>query len=864
MVSNENITVETNKVIRKSQRRLYSGKTKKQKRREYSARKENKTLLINNNVTNLSDVSLTVNEIKVLNKGLTFVPHDVRIKFQDLDKDIKRFERKLQITHFFTQKNKQKRSSLTGRIVKPSDSNEDNNKHKTLPLTSSNQNWWPKRLNAHITDFSYNLKREIVKMHRQKTQMINITKREQAALKNLSNNDKIVIKKADKNSGIVVMNKEDYHQKVSKMLADTNVYTKLENYDVEAVKKQSDAICISLMDKELIKFKQFKHLTEYTAKTPIFYGMPKIHKKDCPLRPIVSQINGPTYRLNTYIHELLQVAEKEIPFLFKDTTAFLNVIEANKNVPENTFLVTMDVVSLYTNIPHDEAVELVTEYYVETLREWNKYDCCINPVEPEMLKTLLDFMLKQCTFEFDGNAYKQNYGCPMGAPASVRIANVYMYKLLNRFLQNYTGCIPSFLGRLIDDIFFLWYYDEESLLTLYNTLNAFHSTIKFEINYSKEAVNFLDTTTYISNNTVHTKLYIKPTDKKQYLHYTSCHPKHVKNAIPYSQAIRYRRIIDDDALLQTELKNLKEKFVSRGYPGKIVEHSINKSLLLDRSDLLKYKIKTTNVSNNENTQDRQKSDLFLPLIIPFSFKYCDMYTKTLYDVLYELWSQLLLKDHKLADTFSNSKPVIVYKRGPTLANNLITAKFTSTYNYATNHTSVVALDDDVDLDNINTLIQLQMYTDDYEDDDGCRRGGVKKCLIKRCKCCQNIITGNEFTHPTSKQSFSISDSMNCSTKNICYIIMCKKCHILYVGETSRQLKDRLNDHRSAIKRKSKTAISIHFNDVFHNADHLTIMPIEFVNGSQCYRQNREQFWIKELNTVYPFGLNNYPLIARRR
>ena len=73
----------------------------------------------------------------------------------------------------------------------------------------------------------------------------------------------------------------------------------------------------------------------------------------------------------------------------------------------------------------------------------------------------------------------------MGAPASVRIANIYMYVLLSSFLNRYDRMKPKFLRRLIDDIFFPWEYGETELLEFYNTLNNFNETIKFKINYSK-------------------------------------------------------------------------------------------------------------------------------------------------------------------------------------------------------------------------------------------------------------------------------------------------------------------------------------------------------------------------------------------
>ena len=43
-----------------------------------------------------------------------------------------------------------------------------------------------------------------------------------------------------------------------------------------------------------------------------------------------------------------------------------------------------------------------------------------------------------------------------------------------------------------------------------------------------------------------TDLLCKPTDTNQFLHRKSCHPWHTKKAIPYSQALRYRRICSED------------------------------------------------------------------------------------------------------------------------------------------------------------------------------------------------------------------------------------------------------------------------------------------------------------------------------
>jgi len=485
----------------------------------------------------------------------------------------------------------------------------------------------------------------------------------------LKKDKNITIKKADKNAGIVILNTIDYLNKINVMLSDSNTYTVLDADNTSDIKEQADKILQNFYKNNYITFKQLKNLTYFSAVSPIFYGIPKVHKVGTPLRPIVSQINGPTYKINKYLHELLLVAEAAIPYLFKDTTAFLNTIEKHKYVQNSTLLVTMDVVSLYTNIPHDEAITYITEQYQNTIKLWPNYHTTVKPIPVQSLRILLTFCLQNCEFTFNNTFYKQNYGLPMGAPAAVRVANIFMYKHITKFISNYNSPLPIFFGRLIDDIFFTWSYSESQLHTLHNNLNNFHSTIKFELNYSAEKINFLDTTVYIENNFLHTTLYIKPTDKKEYLHFNSCHPSHTKLAIPYSQAVRYRRIIDDDLELTRHLNTLQNKFLRRQYPPNIVKSHIDKITALNRVDTLKYK---TITDKKQEFKAFTNNKPFLPLIITYNHRF-DL-QKSLRTTLKELWERDIIHSDEIKHSFKDLFPKIIYKKGTTISNKLINIK----------------------------------------------------------------------------------------------------------------------------------------------------------------------------------------------
>ena len=570
------------------------GKNKKSKRKYHRKIAKKKSILSNNVIINLSSYNLSVSEISVINKGLNFVPSHIKPSYQIINKDLLRFERKLQLFFYFNGK--------------------DNDECTSKQVLQKNSKWWPKKLHFSITRMCHDLKHEIHKALLHFKVKNNLSKTEISALRSLKRNTKIIIKKCDKGGGIAVLDSDKYLDKVYSMLNDINTYKTMNFDDSKDVKRKADHIIADLTNKGFLNNKQLHYLTDFSPRCPIFYGLPKIHKLNVPLRPIVSQINGPTCKINELVDKYLFVAEKCIPFLLQDTTDYLLLLEKYKITQPGCILCTLDVTSLYTSIPHVEGASWVCQFYEDTLCEWPRYDVGLEPVDKNTLFELIMFILNNCSFEFNGNYYAQLYGTTMGAKFSVKFANIYMHCFLRKFVHSYSGIKPDFIARLIDDCFFLWNHGIEDLQCFFTFLNSCHQSIKFEMCYSTVQVNFLDTVTSISNNTIHTTVYTKPTDKKQYLHFNSCHPSHTKRSIPFSQGIRYKRIIDNDELLASELDSLCSRFVSRGYPDDILAEAVDRCSLLTRDDILKKK----NITLKKAAFDKfLKGRSFLPLIIPY-------------------------------------------------------------------------------------------------------------------------------------------------------------------------------------------------------------------------------------------------------
>ena len=85
------------------------------------------------------------------------------------------------------------------------------------------------------------------------------------------------------------------------------------------------------------------------ARTPIFYGLPKTHKPGVPLRPIVSGFDSSTDNMTKYMTHYLQILASNTMSYTKDSSSFKLYLDSLLPLPDNAFLVTTDITSLYTN-----------------------------------------------------------------------------------------------------------------------------------------------------------------------------------------------------------------------------------------------------------------------------------------------------------------------------------------------------------------------------------------------------------------------------------------------------------------------------------------------------------------------------------
>ena len=234
-----------------------------------------------------------------------------------------------------------------------------------------------------------------------------------------------------------------------------------------------------------------------------------------------SSNSHPTDRISHFIDHHLQPLVHKLPSYVKDTNDFLNKLLTIGKLPSNSLLVTLDVSSLYTNIPHNEGINACDHFLLAL------FAC-----------DLIRMILTMNNITFNDSHYLQIYGTAMGTKIASSFANLFLGLFEKNALRN-APFQPHTWLRYIDDIFMIWTESPENLKIFIDFLNNIHPTIKFTSSHSPTNVPFLDVNVSLtSDGNINTDLYTKSTDKHQHLLYSSCHPLHTKKAIPFSLALR--------------------------------------------------------------------------------------------------------------------------------------------------------------------------------------------------------------------------------------------------------------------------------------------------------------------------------------
>jgi hypothetical protein len=219
------------------------------------------------------------------------------------------------------------------------------------------------------------------------------------------------------------------------------------------------------------------------------------------------------------------------PFILTNTDHLLQIL-SEQNISPNAYLFTLDVSSLYTNIPIGDGIEAVKHFF-------QKYPC---PDRPDShLITLLSISLFKNDFLFNGQMYRQKKGVAMGKQYAPTFANLYM-SLWEEKILNLPGPKPALWLRYIDDIFGIWDGSLADFHKFIESTNLLNQDIQVTSNSSLSDVQFLDVVIFKNGSQkLSTMVYLKSTSSLRLIHPRSLHPKHTKSGVIFSQILRFIR-----------------------------------------------------------------------------------------------------------------------------------------------------------------------------------------------------------------------------------------------------------------------------------------------------------------------------------
>lgn len=143
----------------------------------------------------------------------------------------------------------------------------------------------------------------------------------------IKNNKNIYVLNSDKSNKTVIMNKIEYHNKMQELLSDTNTYIPVPEDPTKKVNNKLNKQINQLFLKGLFDSNIRLKLVNYNPITPRIYGLPKLHKENTPLRPIVSTIGSSVYKLSKFLINLLKPLTNNSPYNVKNSFEFKSLLD---------------------------------------------------------------------------------------------------------------------------------------------------------------------------------------------------------------------------------------------------------------------------------------------------------------------------------------------------------------------------------------------------------------------------------------------------------------------------------------------------------------------------------------------------------
>ncbi|XP_055388054.1 uncharacterized protein LOC129616456 [Condylostylus longicornis] len=340
-----------------------------------------------------------------------------------------------------------------------------------------------------------NIRKEVYKILRgsNNSNLDNKTRSEHATVKSL-NEKPVYYIKADKGNTIVIMNKDDYDEKIIDKLNNGN----FRKTRINPLKESAMKVRKALKECKFLDF-NINDLTMPNPSVPKLVCLPKIHKEGEQFREIISANGAPTYKIAKWL--VKRFGEMDFRSCsIKNREEFIEKTKGLKIGPDE-LMVSFDVQALFPSVPVKEALEYLKVWLSTQAGETENWN---NKVKE--YHKLARLCMEENYFEFRNEMYRTTSGVSMGNPLSPFIAELFMSKLEKRMEED--SLMPRVWMRYVDDVFAI--VDKEELKNINRCINKLHRNIEF--------TNYIESTKHkmaAFNSMIH-RMLTTPMDRHDY------------------------------------------------------------------------------------------------------------------------------------------------------------------------------------------------------------------------------------------------------------------------------------------------------------------------------------------------------------
>ncbi|XP_067120757.1 uncharacterized protein [Centruroides vittatus] len=248
--------------------------------------------------------------------------------------------------------------------------------------------------------------------------------------------------RADKSKLLVIIKRQTYNKALEDYITKTEC-EKVEYKLIESIDRRVKKLEGTKLNTILPFLKKCRNAR---PGMPRLFAFAKTHKEGKEIRPIVEKHKGPTFILEKRLHRFISSQLDNSALVAQDPAKVVEEIQ-NISLMEEEVATVFDYENMYPSVKIESCKEALLEFLFNVNPELIRH----NEEIPEMA----NLICYESCFSFNGQAYRQKRGVPMGSPVSGILCELVIRKLEKKVLYDFRKDVIYF-KRYVDDVLIVW------------------------------------------------------------------------------------------------------------------------------------------------------------------------------------------------------------------------------------------------------------------------------------------------------------------------------------------------------------------------------------------------------------------------